>query len=60
MNRSAGVSTAHSSCAIGQRGWKAQPDGGLSIDGGDPGIGLSRSLDPSASSFGSDSSSPLV
>src|SRR5437879_13666787 len=40
-----------------QRGWKGQPDGGLSMLGGDPGMGVSGSF-TSELSRGMDPSSP--
>ena len=47
-----------SSITYGQRGWKRQPRGGLSSDGGWPGIWVSRST--SASRRGSEPSRPHV
>ena len=46
------------SSASGQRGWNAHPDGGKSIDGGDPTIGFNRS--PGPASAGNDASRPPV
>src|SRR5207244_11719068 len=57
--RSSGVSSRHIGWAKRQRGWKAQPGGGGSIDGGLPVIGTSRSR-PWSSSRGSEASSPSV
>ena len=41
--RSSGMSPAHTSSANAHRGRNAQPDGGRSMFGGDPAIGVSRS-----------------
>src|SRR5206468_3532251 len=58
---SGGMMSMHpaDSRAYGQRGWKAHPLGGFSIDGGWPPIGMSGWL-TSPSMRGSEASSPIV
>src|SRR5690606_26431167 len=44
ISLSSGRSARHFAMAIGQRGWKAQPAGGLAGDGSSPAIGSKRRL----------------